>query len=79
MGTNKDPELSIDEGLKKEVDNVIEEYQLLKTCSCVPSNVSEIPEPQYAHCLSRPITKSLACLLSSLLNSDITVNYQLHS
>jgi ABC-type sugar transport system ATPase subunit len=79
FGTEKDPEESIDEELKKEVDNVVERCKLPQTCSCVPSNVSEGPELRYAHCLANPISPSLVCFLSSLLNLDITVNRQWNS
>ena len=58
----KDPQQPISEALKKEVNDAVEDCKLAKTCCCcVPSNVSETPGLQYAHCLSRPITKSLAC------------------
>ena len=56
---------SIDEEMKKEVDNVMEKCKIVKKWPAT-SNISKHLELKYAHCLAEPIERSVASFLDSL-------------
>jgi hypothetical protein len=59
LSTNWDVDDTIDEDMKKEVDDVMEQYNIV-TQWCAPSNVFRDQGLQYAHCLAKPIDQSVA-------------------
>jgi hypothetical protein len=68
----------IDEDMKKEVDDVMEQYKIAIQW-CAPSDVSKDQGPQYAHCLAKPVGRREASFLDSLQMLDIAINWKVNS